>query len=315
VETRNKVVSISQAIREHVKEGDVVYIGGLIHAEPYFAVQELIRQEKKNLIISSAGATLWGDMLVGAGCVRRMITSYTWNPVPMPGYGFRRALEKGIPRPLEMEEYSLLALGLAYFAGSMGLPFIGAKTMLGSDMVGQHGAGAGKRIKEIDSPFAGDRSLAIAPINHDVGIVQVQRCDPEGNAQVWGCQAITTYGMNACKRLIVCAEEIVSNEVIRRDPDRTVVPGFKTSAVVEAPWGGYPSFMQGCYDRDWAFYPKYARQTETVRGFNKYLEDWVYGIKDHSEYVDKIGTEKRRRLSEVKRDTDPTPYGCHDRFN
>lgn len=307
-------MSIREAIREYVKDGDVVYVGGLIHSEPYFAVHELIRQRKENLTISTAGATLWGDMLVGAGCVDRMITTYTWNPVPMAGHCFRRAIEKGVPRPLEMEEYSLLALGLAYFAGSMGLPFIGTKTMLGSDMLSQKSFMNNRKFKEIDCPFTGERSLAIAPVTHDVGIVQVQRCDSQGNAQAWGCKAITTYGMNACKRLIVCTEEIVPNEVIKRDPDRTVVPGFKTSAVVEAPWGGYPSFMQGYYDRDWKFFPRYARQTATEDGMNRYLDEWVYGVNDHEAYLNKIGTDKRRLLGSIKKDTDTISYGCHDRF-
>jgi len=311
---KNKVVSMKTAIQKHVHDGDKIYIGGLVHGEPYFAVHEIIRQRKKDLTISSGGVTVWGDTLVGAGCVKRMITSYMWNPVPISGHAFKRAIEKGIPNPLEVEEYSLLALGLAYFAGSMGLPFVGTRTLLGSDILKHKSFLGENKWKVVNSPFDGKKVLLIAPIRHDVGIVQVQRCDPEGNAQSWGLQGINTYGMNACEKLIICAEEVVQNEVIRMDPNRTVVPALKVTAVVEVPWGAYPSYIQGYYDRDWEFFPRYATQTATVEGFQRYLDEWVYGVKNEEEYLNKIGNEKREALKGKHKRSGEISYGFYDKF-
>lgn len=309
-----KLVSIKEAISKYVHEGNVVYIGGLIQGEPYFAAHEIIRQGIKELTISTASGTVWADMLVGAGCVKRMITAYMWNPVPISSHAFRRAVEKGIPQPLELEEYTVFALGIAYFAGAMRLPFVATKTLLGSDMLIEKGFMGDNKFRTIDSPFTGEKVLLVAPVRHDVGIVQVQRSDEEGNAQSWGCQGITTYGMNSCDKLIVCAEEIVPNEVIRKDPNRTFVPAFKVNAVVEAPWGGYPSFMQGYYDRDWEFFPRYFRQTETEEGFKRYLDEWVYNINDQMEYLKKIGKEKMEFLKGKQRYSGMVNYGFYSTF-
>jgi glutaconate CoA-transferase subunit A len=304
----NKVMSMQEAIERFVRDGDTVFLGGLVAGEPYAAVHEIIRQRKKNLAVSKGAGVLILDMLIGAGCVRRAITSYIWNPVYKPAHAFRRAVEKGIPHPIELEEYSFLALGLAYFAGALDLPFVATKSLLGTDILAKSPLLV-NRVKVIDSPFTGEPVALIGPLKHDVGIMHVQRVDEEGNAQAWGPLAADKWGIGSCSKVIITAEEIVPSDVIRKDPQRTIVPGFRVDAVVEEPWSSYPDYMPGYYDRDWKYFPVYYEATKTEEGFNRFLEEWVYGVKSREEYLAKIG---QARLNELKAEPwqgSPVSYG------
>jgi glutaconate CoA-transferase subunit A len=308
---KNKLMTLEEAIQSLVHDGDTVFLGGFVAGEPYAAAHEIIRQRKRGLTISKAAGLLVVDQLIGAGCVSRVIASYVWNPVPRSANAFRRAVEAGIPHPIEVEEYSLLTLTLAYFAAALDLPFVATKSLLGSD-IARHSTFLGERkLKVIDSPFDGEKVLLVPPLRHDVGIVQVQRADREGNAQAWGPLAATKYGINACSRVIVCAEEIVDSEVIRRDPNRTLIPAFKVDAVVEEPWGSHPDYMPGYYDRDWEFSPFYYRATTTVEGMEQFLQEWVYQVKNRREYLQKLGENRLRQLQVGRQESSPVNYGYY----
>lgn len=310
----NKVMTLKEAIERFVHDGDRVYLGGFLQHEPYAAVHEIIRQKKKELTVSTGAATVFIDILIGAGCVKRLIASYVWNPLPINAYAFRRAIEEEIPHPIEIEEYSLLGLSLAYFAGALRLPFVASKTMLGSGFIENRGFMGEEKLKVIESPFDGEKVCLIPPIRHDVGIIQLQRVDAHGNAQAWGILGPAKYGLNSCDRIIICAEEIVEKETINRDPNRTIVPSFRTNAVVEEPLGGFPSYVQGYYDRDWRYVASYAKQTKTLQGFEKYLEEFVYGVKDRKEYIEKLGKDRIEALRGAIQESTPVNYGFYDRF-
>jgi len=156
-----------------------------VHHEPYAAVHEIIRQKKKNLTVSRCAGITIVDQLVGAGCVDKVITAYVWNPVPKPAHAFKRAVEKGIPHAVEVEDYTVLTMNLAYFAGALDLPFVAAKTPLGSDIVSQRTFLGDDKFKIIESPFTGEKVCLIPPLKHDVGIIQIQRSDLDGNGQAW----------------------------------------------------------------------------------------------------------------------------------
>jgi glutaconate CoA-transferase subunit A len=311
---RNKVMNMNEAIDLFVHDGDTVYIGGFVQHEPYAAIHEIIRQKKRNLTISTAAATIFADLLIGAGCVKRIIASYIWNPLPANAHAFRRAVEKGIPNQIEVEEYSLFALNLAYFAGAMRLPFVATKTLLGTDFINQRGFMGEGKLKVIESPFNGEKVCLIPPIRHDVGIVQLQRADSHGNAQAWGLLGPTRFGLYSCDKIIVCVEEIVDSEIIQRDPNRTIVPSFRVNAVVEEPWGAYPSYIQGYYNRDWRFIASYARETETLEGFQRYLKEWIYDVKNRKEYCEKVGKERLQSLKGKDQFSTPVNYGFYDQF-
>ncbi|MFB0532617.1 MAG: CoA transferase subunit A, partial [Desulfatiglandales bacterium] len=245
---KEKLMSMSEAIERYVKNGDVLFLGGFVQQEPFAAAHEIMRQGKRDLTLSKSAGMSLADQMIGAGVIRHLITSFTWNPLPTTAHCFVRSVTQQIPHMIELEEYSLLALNLAYFAGSLDLPYIATKTMLGSGFDWeQNESGAKNRLRFEQSPFTDERVCLVPPIRHDVGIIQVQRSDPYGNAQAWGMLGENRYGLQSCERIIICAEEIVDTDIVMRDPNRTLVPGFRVHAVVEEPWGSHPHPMAGYY--------------------------------------------------------------------
>ena len=306
---KNKKATMEEAVKEFVADGDTVYLGGFIQHEPYAAVHEIIRQKRRGLIVSKCAGMIALDQLIGAGCVDKIISTYIWNPLPKPAHALRRCIEKGIPHEIRMEEYSILSLSLSYFAGALDLPFIATKTLMGSDLMRHSSFFDENKFRIIESPFNGEKVCLLPPLKHDVGIIQVQRADRDGNAQAWGLMGDSKYGINSCSKVIICAEEIVDTEVIKRDPSRTIIPGFKVHAVVEEPWGGHPSYVSGYYDIDWRYFSFYDKATETLDGFENYLDEWVYRVRDRSEYLEKIGKKNLDELKPKPWKSDPIDYG------
>lgn len=305
-----KLMSMSEAIDRYVADGDVLYLGGFIQQEPFAAAHEIIRQGKRDLTVSKCAALILVDQMIGAGVISHLITTFTWNPLPATAHCFVRALTKHAPRKVEIEEYSILALNLAYFAGALDLPYVATKTMLGSGFDWEQGdSGVKNRLKFEKSPFTGERVCLVPPIKHDVGIIQVQRCDPYGNAQAWGMLGEVRYGLQSCEKLIICAEEIVDTDIVIRDPNRTLVPAFRVSAVVKEPWGSHPAPMAGYYDMDWPYNAYYERETRTEELFREFMKKWVYGIRDRKDYLELLGQDRLEALRPERFESDPVSYG------
>lgn len=305
-----KLMPMFEAVDRYVSDGDVLYLGGFIQHEPFAAAHEIIRQGKKDLTVSKCAALLLVDQMIGAGVIKHLITAFIWNPLPSTAHCFVRAFTKEVPHRLEIEEYSILALNLAYFAGSLDLPYLATKTTLGSGFDReQHDSGVKNRLRFEKSPFTGERVCLVPPIKHDVGIIQVQRCDPYGNAQAWGMLGETRYGLQSCEKVIICAEEIVDTDVVTRDPNRTLVPAFRVSAVVEEPWGGHPAPMAGYYDMDWPYNAYYEKETRTEELFQSFLKKWVYGPRDRKDYLKLLGEERLEGLRPERFESDPVSYG------
>jgi glutaconate CoA-transferase, subunit A len=129
----------------------------------------------------------------------------------------------------------------------------------------------------------------VAPLNPDVAIVHVQRADQSGNAQVWGATGEIADAAFASRAVIMTAEKIVGEETIRTDPNRTVIPAWAVDAVVHLPWASHPSFVQGFYARDNAFYREWADLSRDDHSVVAYLEQWVYGVESREEYVRNLG--------------------------
>jgi len=307
---KKKLMSMSEAIDQHVNTGDVVYLGGFIHQQPFAAAHEIIRQRKKELTLSMCTGMILSDQLIGAGVVKHLIIAFCWNLMPATAHCFVRAVTKGIPNKIELEEYPILALNLAYFCGAMGLPYVASKTLLGSGFDHeQNTSGAKNRLKFEHSPFTNERVTLIPPIKHDVGIIQVQRSDPYGNAQAWGIMGESRYGLQSSERVIICAEEIVDTDVIVRDPSRTLIPEFRVNAVVKEPWGSHPIPVAGYYDMDWEYFVHYERETRTQESFHNFMNKWVYGVSNRREYLDLIGPKKMEELQPEPFISDPISYG------
>jgi len=219
-------------------------------------------------------------------------------------YNFRRAVEEHAnPKDGNTAGDSFLlfnmtnfTLALALQAGAMGVPFLPTRTAMGSDVpTGNH------FFYQVFSPFEGKEPLlAVRALHPDVAIVHVQRADAEGNAHCWGNFGVMIEAVRAARKVIVVAEKIVEPDVIASDPNRTVIPGFLVSAVVNCPYGGHPSPVQGCYKRDDAFFRQYHEQSKTEADTRAWLDRWVYGVRDRREYMNQLGACRVEELG-VKR--------------
>jgi glutaconate CoA-transferase subunit A len=283
----SKVMSTSEAVQRFVNDGDFLFIGGYICRPPFAAVHEIIRQKKRELTVTRSNAADDFDMLIGAGCVKRFIATF----ISLGLYGlarcYRRSMEKGIPHKIELEEYTNLSLPLMLMAGALGMPFVPVKDMVGTDLMKVKSFMGENKYRMIESPFDGSPVMLVPALNPDTAIIHVQQADEDGNAQMWGIGGDCKWGANAAKKVIVSCERIVSRETIGKDPSRTIVPAFKVVAVIEEPFGAHPGYTPGFYDVDFSFGYTYQQASNTEEGFQAFLDEWVFGVKDRVEYTQK----------------------------
>lgn len=296
-----KIVSLSTAIQENINTGDTVYAAGFTHLIPFAAGHEIIRQGLTDLVLARATPDLIYDQLVAAGCARKVIFSYMGNP----GVGSLRIVRGEIEAGnLEWEEYSHFSMITRLQAGAAGLPFMPMNPTAAGDL-----ERANPQYRKVKDPYSGQEVITVPALNPDVAIVHVQRADADGNAQIWGIIGEQKEAAFAAKRVILTTEEIVSQDLIRSDPNRTLIPGFIVDAVCHVPYAAHPSYTQGYYDRDNAFYLEWdaiSRDKDTVRA---YLDQWVFGVKDRSEYWRKLGPEVHGRLQVASRPSATVNYG------
>jgi len=311
----SKILTMRQAIADFVPDGSSVALGlQMEQMIPFAAGHELIRQKKRNLRLIGPISDILFDQLIGAGCVKDLVAAWVGNVMMGSAYNFRRATEEENPgtpgEKLRVFNMTNFTLALALQAGAMGVPFLPTRTAMGSDVPkGNH------FFKQITSPFDAsfetqEMLLAVRALVPDVAIVHVQRADRQGNAHAWANFGVMIEGVRAAKRVILSAEEIVDESVIASDPNRTVIPGFLVSAVVECPYGAHPSPVQGYYKRDDAFFQQYHAETRTPQDFNTWLQRWVSGVRDREGYVQQLGQDRVSELG-VKSHAyaAPTDYG------
>jgi len=298
-----KLLSLSEAVNRFVPDGSSVALGlaqeTLI---PFAAGHELIRQNKKNLTLIGPISDILFDQIIGAGCVRRIRAAWVGNVITGSCYNFRKSVESGA---LEMEDHSNLTLAMALRAGAMGVSFMPARTALGSDLFKTNTS-----LRTLTCPFSGNLLTAVAAITPDVAIVHLQRADQFGNAHAWGNLGITRDACLASRHIIITAEEIVEPEVISRDPNRVVTPGFRVSAVAHVPWGGYPSPVPGYYNRDHQAFIDYRNQSKTADNFAEWKRCWVDAVRSPQDCKRLIGPERMTQLSIKHHDfSEPVDFG------
>jgi glutaconate CoA-transferase subunit A len=267
---------------------------------PFAAGHEIARQKKRGLRLIGPISDILFDQLIGAGCVKDVVAAWVGNVMMGSAYNFRRATEEENPgtpgEKLTVFNMTNFSIALGLQAGALGVPFLPTRTAMGSDVPkGNH------FFYQIISPFEPKETLlAVRAIVPDVAVVHVQRADKYGNAHCWGNFGVMLEGMRAAKRVIVCAEEIVSEEIIASDPNRTVIPGFLVTAVVECRYGAHPSPVQGCYKRDDAFFQQYHAETKTQLDFDVWVQKWINGVADREGYARLLGSARLHELG-VKR--------------
>lgn len=298
-----KLMDMEQAIRRFVHDGDVIVIEGFTHLICFAAAHEIIRQRRRELTLCRLTPDLIYDQLIGAGCARKLVFSWAGNPGAGPLYALRRAVENSIPRPLELEEYSHYGMVARLTAGAAKLPFYPLRNYMGSDL-----PRVNPQIKSVTCPFTGEELAAVPALNPDTAIIHAQRADENGDAQIWGLIGVQKEAAFASRHTIVVAEDIVDESVIRSDPNRTLIPGLIVDAVVHEPFGCHPSYAQGYYDRDNDFYLRWRDLSKDVAQFNSYLDEWIYGVRDRTEYVERMGT-SLARLKASDHFCEPVNYG------
>jgi glutaconate CoA-transferase subunit A len=283
----SKVATMQEAVRDLVRDGDTVAIEGFTHLICFAAGHEIIRQRKRDLTLARMTPDVIYDQMVGAGVARKLIFSWLGNPGVGSLHAVRRRIEDDDPAPLEIEEYSHFGMVCRYVAGASNLPFFPIRSYYESDI-----PSVNPNIVPMTSPFPdGTEVYVVPPLQPDVAIVHAQRADVNGDAQIWGLLGCQKEAAFAAKRVIVVVEEIVDETVIRRDPNRTVIPGVAVDAVVAEPFGCHPSFAQGYYDRDNAFYLDWDRIARDPASLDAWLNEWVFDLDSHREYVEKWGAE------------------------
>ncbi len=297
---------MKEGVSRWIQDGDSIVMGAALEAAIPFAIgHEIIRQGKKDLILIGPISDMLFDQMVGCGCVKKVTAAWVGNVIMGVGYNFRRAVEKGIPRKVEVADYTNFTISLALYAGSLGIPFIPTKSLLGTGMMA-----TGQPFKEMECPYTKEKLALVPALKPDVAIVQAQRADEEGNTHFWGGSGVTKEAALAARKIIVVVEEIVSKKVIRRDPNRTLIPGFLVNAVIPEPWGSHPSAVQGYYNRDHEKYTTYHLESKEREGYLKWLEKWVLGVRGREEYLRLLGEEKVKSLLVRKhRKSLPVDYG------
>ncbi len=286
----SKVLTLNQAIAQHVPDGSSVALGlQMEQMIPFAAGHELIRQKKRGLRLIGPISDILFDQLIGASCVKDVVAAWVGNVMMGSAYNFRRAAEvenRGAPgEKLKVFNMTNFSIALALQAGALGVPFLPTRTAMGSDV-----PKGNLFFYQIVSPFEPKETLlAVRAIVPDVAIVHVQRADQHGNAHCWGNFGVMLEGVRAARKVILCAEEIVGEEVISSDPNRTVVPGFLVTAVVESRYGAHPSPVQGYYKRDDAFFRQYHTETKTQTDFEAWAGRWIQGVADRAAYARQLG--------------------------
>ena len=280
----SKVMPMRDAVARFVHDGDTVVIEGFTHLICFAAGHEIIRQRRRDLTLARLTPDLIYDQMIGAGCARKLVFSWAGNPGVGSLHAFRRAVEGVGTRDsgFEIEEYSHFGMVARFAAGAARLPFWPLRDYMGTDL-----PRANPRIRSVTCPYTGEDLATVPALNPDVTIVHAQRADADGNTQIWGLVGVQREAAFASERVIVVVEELVDEQLIRSDPNRTAIPGMVVDAVVVEPWGAHPSYAQGYYDRDNDFYVAWEDVSRSPERLARYLDEFVYGVSDRAEYLKK----------------------------
>nr|WP_290665352.1 CoA-transferase [Ardenticatena sp.] len=293
-----RCMTLAEAIDRFVPDGSVVAMGTCLEAAiPFAAGHELIRQGRRDLTLVGPISDMLFDHLVGAGCVRQISAAWVGNVSAGLAHCLRRAVEEGVPAPVEIRDHSNFTIGLALLAAGIGAPFIPTRTSMGSDLPLEN-----PDLIESTNPLneLGEPIVLVRAIQPDVLIVHVQRADEAGHAHLWGPLGVTREAVLAARRIIITAEEVVPSATILRDPNRVIAPAHKVAAVVEVPGGAHPSPVPGYYDRDHAFFEEYHARSRTLEGFEAWLREWVLDLPDHAAYLEHLGAARWQALQQTR---------------
>jgi acyl CoA:acetate/3-ketoacid CoA transferase alpha subunit len=284
---KDKRTTLRQAIAQYVPDGVILACGGFGHIRVSMAaIYEIVRQKKRDLTFCGKTAVHDSDVLIAAGCVNRIEVAYAFgHELRGLSPASRRAVESG--RCQVVAEISNAGYQWRFLAAAMGLPFIPARVMLGTDTLAQSSA------RVVEDPFSGKPICLLPACYPDVVLMHVHRCDRYGNSQIDGI-AIEDFELaRAARRLILTSEEVVDEDVIRSHPWRTLIPYYLVDAVVEVPYGAHPTLMPTRYYFDEAHIGEWLHLSRTDEGAAAYFDRYVYGVTDFRDYLALVGGEEQ----------------------
>ncbi|MDD5175310.1 MAG: hypothetical protein PHQ05_02650 [Sterolibacterium sp.] len=298
---RNKVLKLDEAA-SWVHSGASISIGGFTsQRHPTALLRELIRQRVKDLTVyyHSAGSDL--DLLIGAGCVHRLEGAYLADGVFAPiAPNFRRFVESS---RIEFEDYTNAAMMARFAAGAMGLPFLPTRSMLGTDMMpGRQGSSvepgktagrSGCKALEMACPFSGELLALVPAVRSDFCLLHVQQASANGLLRIEGQEFLDVQQALAATTVIATCEELVDEEILRREPERNRIPSFAVHAVVPVPFGAHPHGVHNHYDYDPEHLRRYNTAAKSDAAFAEYLEQFVFGAASHDAYLQAVGGPER----------------------
>ncbi len=276
-----EVVDLREAVAELVRDGDSVALEGFTHLIPTAAAHEIIRQGKKDLTLIRMTPDLIYDQMIGMGCARKLIFSWSGNPSVGSLHRFRDAVGHGWPRPLELEEHSHAGMANRYVAGASNLPFAVLRGYVGTDL-----PKVTPTIAPITCPFTGEELMAVPALNPDLTVIHAQQADRRGNVAIWGITGIQKEALLSARRTIVTVEELVDKFEPR--PFQVVLPSVAVGTISIVPHGAHPSYADGYYDRDNAFYGAWDPIGRDRERFKEWMERHVLGTGDFAEHLQSI---------------------------
>ena len=269
----SRFLPLAAAVESTIRDGDAVAMEGFTHLIPFAAGHEVIRQRRRHLTLIRMTPDLIYDQLIGMGCADKLVFSWVGNPGVGSLHRFRDAYQNGWPAPIAIEEHSHAAMANAYEAGAAGLPFAVFRGYIGVDL-----PKVNRNIRHVTCPFTGERLAAVPAIRPDVAVIHALKADRAGNVLIEGIVGVQKEAVLAAKRSIVTVEEVVDR--LDAPPNSVVLPSWVVSAVCPVKGGAFPSYAQGYYPRNNAFYKKWdgiSRERET---FQKWLERHIMGTRD-----------------------------------
>jgi glutaconate CoA-transferase subunit A len=274
-------LGLREALALHVHDGQSVALEGFTHLIPFAAGHELIRQGRKSLHLVRMTPDLIYDQMIGAGCARALTFSWGGNPGVGSLHRLRDAVENLWPAPLKITEHSHAGLAAAYTAGASHLPFGMLRGYIGTDLVRINPA-----IRSVTCPYTGEEIATVAAVNPDVTILHAQKADRQGNVLLCGIVGAQKEAGLAAKALIVTVEEIVDD--LEAPMNAIVLPDWVVTAVACVPGGAYPSYAQGYYSRDNAFYLAWDDIARDRSRFTGWIDRHVRGTEDHAGFLRSI---------------------------
>jgi glutaconate CoA-transferase subunit A len=277
----SEMTTLREAVADLVSDGDTVALEGFTHLIPFAAAHEIIRQNKRDLTLVRMTPDLVYDQMIGAGTASKLVFSWGGNPGVGSLHRFRDAVEHGWPYPLEIEEHSHAGMANRYVAGASNLPFAVLRGYVGTDL-----PEVTPTIKSVECPFTGERLMAVPALTPDVAVIHAQQADLRGNVAIWGITGIQKEAALSSRRVIVTVEEVVQE--FRPRPFQIVLPSVVIDAVAVEPEGARPSYADGYYDRDNAYYEAWDPIGRDRERFAGWMDRHVLGVETFSEHLKSI---------------------------